>query len=121
MTETAQILSQCPYCAKGVIIEQNWTAGGVNDYGGWVLKCSKCEKPFDARVGRDIQMSRVVSGAAILESYDDEVSGDKDRVLNKYGLGQKPNQGKKRRLSATPKRKKAKKRSAKKSTKRKHR
>jgi hypothetical protein len=86
MSEAATITTQCPYCENQIEIQQNWTPGGVNDYGGWVLQCAKCAKPLHVHVGRDIQMSRVTSGAVILADYDDEVEGSKERVLDRFGL-----------------------------------
>jgi hypothetical protein len=43
------------------------------NYGGWVLKCKKCACTFAFNLGRDIMDSNVVSGAEIIDSYDDEL------------------------------------------------
>ena len=34
----------CPAegCGQKIETVQRWTAGGLNDRGGWVLKCAKC-------------------------------------------------------------------------------
>src|ERR1700758_3528789 len=90
MAETAHVLGQCPHCSNGIVIEQNWTPGGVNDYGGWVLKCDECGKSFHEHLGRDIQMSRVVSGAVVLATYDDEVEGNREDTLKRFGVFKKP-------------------------------
>ena len=83
--ESATVLGQCPSCGQEVEIDNRWTAGGVNDYGGYVLECSKCSTKYEFHLGRDINDSRVVSGAKVLGTYDDEV-GDKAAVLKRYGL-----------------------------------
>ena len=85
--EAARVEAPCPnkMCNSIVVIEQNWTAGGVNDYGGYVLKCSACQTVFHMYLGRDINDSRVIGGAKVLATYDMEV-GDRDEVLARYGL-----------------------------------
>ncbi len=75
----------CPNCESEIKVSKNWTAGGVNDYGGWVLKCKKCSHPFAFHLGRDILDSNVVSGAEIIDSYDDELK-NKHEVLAKYNI-----------------------------------
>jgi hypothetical protein len=84
MADAAHLL-ECPYCGNSITIVQAWTPGGMNDYGGYVLKCKKCSKPFHYYLGRDIEMSRVVDGAEVLATYDRDV-GNRDNVLDKYGL-----------------------------------
>jgi len=57
----------------------------VNDYGGYVLECSKCGHVFHFGLGRYIADSRVLTGAKVLDTYDDDL-GNKDDVLKKHGL-----------------------------------
>jgi hypothetical protein len=73
MVETAQVTLECPQCE-------------VNDYGGFVLECSSCGQVFQYRLGQDIQMSRVHSGAKVLARYDEGIDGDKERTLATFGL-----------------------------------
>lgn len=75
---------QCPDCSALIDISKNWTAGGINDYGGWVLKCITCSHVFHHRLGRDVNDSEV-NGATILDTYYDE-SENQDEVLKRYGL-----------------------------------
>jgi hypothetical protein len=83
--ETAEARTKCPGCDNDVVIERNWTPGGVNDSGGYVLQCEKCDRIFAFHLGKDINDSRVLRGAKKLDTYDDEL-GNKDTVLGKYGL-----------------------------------
>ena len=74
-------------CDNKILIDKVWERGGVNDKGGYVLKCNKCETVFDFPLGKDINSSRVRSGAKLLATYDDEI-GDKAAVLKKFGLSE---------------------------------
>ncbi len=76
--------TNCPHCNGPIRISQNWTAGGINDYGGWVLRCQQCTQLFDYRVGRDIEASFVVSGATVVESYIEEF--DENKVRGRHGV-----------------------------------
>jgi hypothetical protein len=76
----------CPKCNASIVVEQNWTAGGVNDCGGYAVQCTACRHIFHFRLGRDVNDSRVFKGATILAIYDEAVDGDKDRVLAQFGL-----------------------------------
>jgi uncharacterized Zn finger protein len=75
-----------PECGQEVEIHQRWTAGGVNDYGGYVLQCKKCGTVYPLHLGRDILDSRVRSGANVLDTYDDEIEGNREEVLKRHGL-----------------------------------
>lgn len=85
-TEYATLSGQCGKCSQEFEIEQVWEAGGVNDYGGFILSCTQCGHVFDVEVGRDINMSSTTKGARVLERYDRDVEGDRERVLEKHGL-----------------------------------
>lgn len=73
-------------CGQLINIEKNWTAGGVNDRGGYILKCAGCGGVFAFNLGRDISDSRVISGATKIDYWDDEVEGSKEATLKKHGL-----------------------------------
>lgn len=68
-----------------VVIERNWTKGGVNDSGGYVLQCEKCSNKFAFHLGKDIYDSRVLRGATVVDTYDDGLE-NKDEVLARHGL-----------------------------------
>ena len=81
----ATISSECPVCNNAIEIDNRWTPGGVNDYGGYVLQCIACNHVFALHVGRDVNDSRVTGGAKKIDQYDDEL-GNKEQVLKKHGL-----------------------------------
>lgn len=83
--EAAQLTAQCGKCTHPIEVLQRWTPGGINDYGGYVLACENCGHIFHLRLGRDINDSKVMHGAKVLETYDDEVE-DKAAVLARFGL-----------------------------------
>lgn len=83
--ECAAITTHCPKCSQTIEISQRWTAGGVNDYGGWVLECTNCSEKFAFDLGRDFNDSRVISGAFIRDSWDREL-GEEAMVLERNGL-----------------------------------
>jgi uncharacterized Zn finger protein len=85
MAETARVDLDCEGCGISIEIEQNWTAGGVNDRAGVVLKCDACGHVFEYHVGRDVNDPCVVRGAKILARYDDDI-GEKAAILKAYGL-----------------------------------
>ena len=72
--ETAEARTKCPGCDNDVVIERNWTPGGINDSGGYVLQCEKCNHIFAFHLGKDINDSRVLRGAKKLDTYDDELA-----------------------------------------------
>lgn len=84
----ATITSKCPACGNSIEIENRWTPGGVNDYGGYILQCIKCSHIFALHVCRDINDSRVVSGAKQIDQYDDEL---KTKKKSSKSMGFLPN------------------------------
>ena len=81
-SEQVEITCQC---GNEILIDKIWERGGVNDKGGYVLKCNRCESVFAFRLGKDINSSRVRNGAKLLATYDDEI-GDEAAVLKKFGI-----------------------------------
>lgn len=81
----ATISSECPVCSNPIEIDKRWTSGGINDYGGYILQCTKCNEVFALHIGRDIMDSQVAFGARKIDQYDDEL-GNKEEILKKYGL-----------------------------------
>jgi hypothetical protein len=89
MTDRSDRLeSPCPSkgCNNVITVEQNWIAGGKNDYGGFILKCIACGTIFDMWVGRDVDASRVLGGATLLAKYHRDVPGDREATRTKHGL-----------------------------------
>lgn len=85
--ENTTVSAVCPNpeCGQTVIINQRWAVGEMNDYGGYVLECTKCRTKYHYYLGRDINDSAVVSGAKVLDKYDRHLA-DKAEVLRRYGL-----------------------------------
>ncbi len=81
------VLMDCPneHCDQVIQISKNWTAGGMNDHGGFVLRCEKCNTVFHYRLGRDVNDLAVISGAKLLDRYDDDLN-DKTEILKKHGI-----------------------------------
>jgi hypothetical protein len=71
-TESGVIILKCPNCGNKITIINRWWPGGANDYGSFKLKCSKCGHVFTTRIGRDIDISEVSSGAELLETIEDK-------------------------------------------------
>ena len=93
MTDRHETISlKCPECPTAIEISKNWTAGGINDYGGWVLQCNSCSARFPYHLGRDVRDSWVLKGATVIDQYDDEL-GDKQAVLSKHGLNEDRDRG----------------------------
>jgi hypothetical protein len=72
-------------CGNEILIDKVWEQGGINDKGGYTLRCNKCETVFEFELGKDINSSRVRSGAKLLATYDDEI-GNRAAVLKKFGI-----------------------------------
>ena len=85
MYDSAFLCVNCPTCKNEIKINNVWTPGGVNDYGGWVVECNNCSTKSHVRIGRDVRVSEMISGAKLIDQYDDEL-GNKEEILSKYGL-----------------------------------
>lgn len=86
MTERSIDTSFCTSCKNQIVINCVWEPGGMNEYGGFIVKCEGCETVQDIYVGRDVMMSTVRSGATLLERYDRDFPESKERAFQKYGL-----------------------------------
>ncbi len=86
MTDSATILAKCPHCGNAIKVWRVWGPDGVNETGGFALECDQCQRHFQLEVGRDIQISRVVKGARVLDTFDDNLAGDKEKVLERHGI-----------------------------------
>lgn len=60
----------------------------MNDSGGWVLKCAKCDQVFPLNVKNPDDASSVKSGATILDSWDNEI-GNRAEILAAHGEDRK--------------------------------
>ncbi len=76
---------KCPTCEKPIHISVGRWPGGINDSGGWVLKCTSCGHVFPVNVKNPDDASRVDSGATILASWDNDV-GNRVEVLAAHGI-----------------------------------
>lgn len=86
MTETATQINRCAQCSAEIIIDCVWEPGGMNDYGGFIVQCQACDAVQEIDVGRDVYMSRVRRGAQLLDRYDRDVDGARERKRKKHGL-----------------------------------
>lgn len=80
-----------PTCQNPIHISVGRWPGGMNDSGGWVLKCVKCHHVFPLNVKNPDDASRVHSGAMILGSWDNEL-GNRAEVLAAHGVVDVPEQ-----------------------------
>jgi hypothetical protein len=85
-TEQLEAVCENTKCDNVIIVEQNWTADGANDYGGFIVECSACHEIFEIYVGRDIKDSRIILGAKKLADYNRDVEGDRVAVRKRFGL-----------------------------------
>lgn len=65
--ECSLIFTECPMCSNAININKVWYPGGANDYGVFILECTKCKYIFEVNVGRDVDVSSVQSGAKLIE------------------------------------------------------
>ena len=72
-------------CHSHVVVEQDWIAPEVSDSGGYILKCDACQSVFHVHIGKGILSCRVISGAKVLEVYDEEIE-PVEAVLARYGV-----------------------------------
>lgn len=77
---------KCPSCEKPIHISVGRWPGGINDSGGWVLKCAGCDHVFPVNVKNPDDASRVDSGATILATWDDQIEGDRAHTLAAQGI-----------------------------------
>lgn len=78
---------KCPKatCQNPIRISVGRWPGGINDSGGWVLKCAKCDHIFPLDVKNPDDASSVDSGAMILDSWDNDL-GNRTKVLEAHGV-----------------------------------
>ena len=81
----AEIAVACEKCGNEIVIDKIWTAGGLNDYGGFIVECGNCLDVAEVRIGRDVSASRVRSGGRKIDSYDDELN-NRENVLRRHQL-----------------------------------
>jgi|HubBroStandDraft_2_1064218.scaffolds.fasta_scaffold139497_2 hypothetical protein len=86
-TVRLEVRCESERCKNVIAIEQNWTVGGPNDRGGFIVKCIECRSVFDVYVGEDVDASILVGGGWYLDSYDMDIEGDRNAVRKKYGIG----------------------------------
>lgn len=80
-------VAKCPRgdCQNAVQISVGRWPGGVHDYGGWILKCTRCGQVFPLKVKNPDGPSRVASGATVLANWDDE-KGDRAEAFAAHGI-----------------------------------
>jgi DNA-directed RNA polymerase subunit RPC12/RpoP len=78
-------IAKCPSCGANINLKVGRYPGGINDIGGWVLKCNACASLFPLEVKNPDDASSVFSGAAIVDSWDDEID-NRALTLAKHGV-----------------------------------
>ncbi|MNK02012.1 hypothetical protein D3C87_198280 [compost metagenome] len=78
-------IAKCPNCRANINLKVGRWPGGINDSGGWLLKCSACASLFPLRVKNPEDASSVLSGATIIDSWDDEID-NRAHILAKHGI-----------------------------------
>lgn len=78
-------IAKCPSCGANIKLEVGRFPGGINDSGGWVLKCNSCDSFFPLNVKNPDDASTVLSGATIIDIWDDEIA-NRALVLSKHGV-----------------------------------
>ncbi len=76
---------KCPICGAKINLSVGRYPGGINDSGGWVLKCDACASLFPLEVKNPDDASSVLSGATIVDSWDDEIDS-RTYILAKHGV-----------------------------------
>jgi len=66
-------IAKCPNCGANINLKVGRYPGGINDSGGWVLKCNACASLFPLEVKNPNDASSVLSGATIIDRWDDEI------------------------------------------------
>ncbi|TVU89663.1 hypothetical protein [Vreelandella titanicae] len=78
-------IAKCPNCGANINLKVGRYPGGINDSGGWVLKCNACASLFPLEVKNPDDASSVLSGATIIDSWDDEIN-NRAHTLAKHGV-----------------------------------
>lgn len=76
---------KCPGCGEHISLRIGRYPGGINDSGGWVLRCNACASSFPVEVNNPYDCSSVLSGAIIIDSWDEELN-NRSNTLNKCGV-----------------------------------
>lgn len=76
---------KCPNCGANINLKIGRYPGGINDSGGWILKCNACASLFPLEVKNPDDASSICSGATIIDSWDDETD-NRAHVLAKNGV-----------------------------------
>lgn len=76
---------KCPKCGANINLSVGRFSGGVNDSGGWVLKCNTCSSLFPLDVMNPDDASSIRSGATIIDRWDDEIN-NRAHILSQHGV-----------------------------------
>ena len=69
---------KCPHCKDSIKYKEGRVPGGVNDKGGWKLKCNECSKMFAIEIENPSDFSHIVSGAIIEAIWDFDIESKED-------------------------------------------
>lgn len=74
-----------PGCGQRINVSVGRFPGGVNDRGGFVVECASCRKKSHIAVANPDDASSVQSGGRVVDRWDDDIDGQRDRVLAAHG------------------------------------
>lgn len=77
-----------PGCDQRIRVSIGRFPGGLNDRGGLVIECAKCQNKSHLPVSNPNDASSVDSGGRVVATWDSEVEGEREEVLAKYGLSE---------------------------------
>jgi hypothetical protein len=83
-------IAKCPNCGANINLRVGRDPGGVNDSGGWVLKCDACASLFSLGVKNPDDASSVRSGATIIDSWDDEINNHGEEGIQLLAISATP-------------------------------
>lgn len=78
-------IAKCPNCGANINLKVGRYRGGVNDSGGWILNCHACASLFPLEVKNPDDASSVLSGATVIDSWDDEIN-NRAYTFAKHGV-----------------------------------
>jgi len=78
-------IAKYPNCGAKFNLRVGRYPGGVNDSGGWVLKCHTCASLIPLAVTNPDDASAVWSGATKIDSWDNAIV-NRAHVLAKHGV-----------------------------------
>jgi hypothetical protein len=86
MSQYTTMWRNCPGCGSRAEIETEDTPDEISGNAGFILRCTRCDQPFEVHVAGNIKASAPTVGAVVLETYYDDIEGSREQAMAKYGL-----------------------------------